>query len=226
MKTLMGFVSAFLTVVAPAALLADGPEPLPTKFDASTGYVTMTVSDTADASRTKYAFCHNAKKGDPQPGVGGASLKFNGGTQANVPTDNSNLVTIAEGALKVTNAAALDGAAVTFKSGTKLIIPVGTDATTDFARFGAINTKENGGFTSTATDGRIPVAFELPTGQPLTMTAAICTVKSDSALTKDSFAISRPRGYSVAFGDPVDNGNGTKTFKVTLERKGVILIFR
>lgn len=46
---------------------------LPTTFDASTGYVTMTVADSAFGSRTKYAFCHNAKDGDPQPGIQGAT---------------------------------------------------------------------------------------------------------------------------------------------------------
>ena len=135
-------------------------------------------------------------------------------------------VVITNGALKVTHAHALNGAAVSFAAGTKLIIPVGTDATTDFAKFGAINTLGDDGFTSTATDGKISVAFELPNERSLKMTAAICTVKSESTLTKDSFALIRPRGYSVTLGDPVDNGDGTKTFKVTLKRKGLIVIAR
>lgn len=58
--------------LAGATVWADRND-LPTTFDASTGYVTMTVRDSAVGARTKYAFCHNAKKGDPQPGVDGAT---------------------------------------------------------------------------------------------------------------------------------------------------------
>ena len=139
------------------------------------------------------------------------------------PRANSNLVTVTEGSVKVTHPDALNGAAVTFAEGTKLIIPVSADATTELARFGAINTKGNGGFESTATDSKIPVAFELPVEQPLTMTAAICTVKSESALSPNSFAITRPRGYSVTVEAVTDDAAQTKTFKATFERKGVIL---
>lgn len=139
------------------------------------------------------------------------------------PRANSNLVTVTEGSVKVTHPNALNGAAVTFAEGTKLIIPVSADATTELARFGAINTKGNGGFGSTATDSKIPVAFELPVEQPLTMTAAICTVKSESALSPNSFTITRPRGYSVTVEAVTDDAAQTKTFKATFERKGVIL---
>lgn len=73
MKAQMGFVFAFLTVAALAGAAWAAGDDLPSKFDASTGYVTMTVSDSANGSRTKYAFCYNARHGDPQPGIQGAT---------------------------------------------------------------------------------------------------------------------------------------------------------
>lgn len=118
MKTLTGF-AAFLTVVVPAALLADGPESLPSKFDASTGYVTMKVSDSAFGSRTKYAFCHNAKDGDPQPGIQGATGQWS--EDAEKPHSGTNYYVGASMTLCTDNS---QGGAYAF-AGDKLVIANG-----------------------------------------------------------------------------------------------------
>ena len=141
------------------------------------------------------------------------------------PRANSNLVTVTEGSVKVTHAHALDGAAVSFAADTKLVIPVDADATSDLAKFGAINVKENGGFSSTAADGKITVGFELPANATAEVTVAICTVPKDSALSADSFAVVRPKGYACSL-TSVDNDDDTKTIKATFVPKGLILLVR
>ena len=77
MKTQMGFVSAFLAVAAPAVLMADAT--LPTTFDASTGYVTMTGTDSAHGSRSQYAFCNSDNNGSLPPVGTGKTGKWSDG---------------------------------------------------------------------------------------------------------------------------------------------------
>ena len=151
-----------------------------------------------------------SKEGPGTLVLGGSSLKFNGATQADAPTANSNLVTVAEGALKVTNAAALDGAAITFKSGTSLIVdPAATAAT-------ALRCVKSGS-SLTAEGGSLTVAF----GEA---TATICEPVICTATRGDlAFTVVRPNGYKVTVLDPTES-DGVYTYKARLERTGLVLV--
>ena len=52
------------------------------------------------------------------------------------------------------------------------------------------------------------------------------TVPSGSALTAESFDVTRPKGYSAVVTAVTDASAGTKTFRLTLQYKGLILLVR
>ena len=167
------------------------------------------------------------KEGAGTLALGGA-LRFgqnDNPADTTAPTADMNQVVVTAGALKVENTQALNGAAVSFEAGTKLVISVDTDATSDFAKFGAINTKSNGGFSSSAEDGKIAVGFDISANAPAEVTAAICTVPQGSALSEESFAVVRPKGYVYSLTE-VDNGDNTKTIKATFVKTGLFLLVR
>jgi len=91
--------------------------------------------------------------------LGGSAMKFDGSAQSDTPTAGSNLVQVAAGWLKVTNADVLDGAALSFGSGAGLRFDV-NPADADLATYGLCDVKTGGAISGDA----VSVAFDGVTG--------------------------------------------------------------
>lgn len=134
----------------------------------------------------------------------------------------SNLLTVAAGSLKVTSAAAVDGVQVAFAEGTTLVVD--TAATGDLRTFGAKNVKWETPFVSSAEDGKIAVAFE-GTLAGESATVAVCTISATA--TAPTFALPRRYGHhKVVASGWKTNADGTRTFEVTLEHQGLLLLVK
>lgn len=134
----------------------------------------------------------------------------------------SNLLTVAAGSLKVTSAAAVDGVQVAFAEGTTLVVDAA--ATGDLWAFGAKNVKWETPFVSSAEDGKIAVAFEGElAGERVTV--PVCTISATA--TAPTFALPRRYGHhKVVASGWKTNEDGTRTFEVTLEHQGLLLLVK
>lgn len=135
----------------------------------------------------------------------------------------SNVVTVAEGSLRVAAKDALNGAAVTFMRGTALTVDPFAEG--EVKTCGLCNVLEGGSLA--AEDGKIPVAFKLPADfeKGPALMAAICTVKKDT-LTVDSFAFAKTKGYKVRIVKATDETAGTDTFTAVAEPSGIFVIVK
>ena len=104
------------------------------------------------------------------------------GVPAELPLAGTNVLTIAEGALRVAATNAVNGLAVKFADGTGLVVdPCPSDA--DLQTYGAINTRWSVPFTGAAAGEAIPVTFLERTFPEKAFSAAICTVSAAAAET-------------------------------------------
>ena len=104
------------------------------------------------------------------------------GVPAELPLAGTNVLTIAEGALRVAATNAVNGLAVKFADGAGLVVdPCPSDA--DLQTYGAINTRWSVPFTGAAAGEAIPVTFLERTFPEKAFSAAICTVSAAAAET-------------------------------------------
>ena len=147
-----------------------------------------------------------------------------GGTNSGSPDDGvNNVITVNEGALKVTHVNAVDGARIVLAAGTRLIVGK------DLGEKGVVNVKTSVPFATTATDGRIPFAVEM-TDQvlPSKFTAPLCTVSSQAAeALVNRIVVAKPAsGYWVEPVKATANVDGTVTLSVSCRRTGMVVIIK
>ena len=106
----------------------------------------------------------------------------NGAVSA-TPRANSNLVTVtANATLVAAHKGCLDGCALTFGSGSKLVLRVDLDDA-DLTRYGIMVTKEGAALNlASSFDGKLPLTLETASEVPLNATIGIVTVPTGSAL--------------------------------------------
>lgn len=144
------------------------------------------------------------------------------GVQCESPLEGSNVLHIAEGALRVSAAKAVNGLAVQFAAGTSLVVdPCPADA--DLVTFGAINTKWEVPFSSDADDGAITVSLvakELPNNA---FDVAICTVSAEAST---SLKFNVPGTVQKRKCEVVQrtNADGTVTFAAKVAAKPAMVI--
>ena len=152
--------------------------------------------------------------------LGGSAL-FIDGKAATEPLAGTNVLTVAEGTLRVAATNAVDGLEVTFAEGTSLEVDLA--ATGDLAEFGAVNTKWSAPFASGAADGKIAVSLPvrpLPDGQT---SVAICTVTATAAENLE-FALPGSVSRRKCTIDRRTNADGTVTFLAVVSAKPGLLI--
>ena len=168
----------------------------------------------------------------------GGTMRFTNGDEATAPVEGKNLVRIEEGVLRLDAAHALDGAAVTFVEGTKLVLK---ESTTDdeLAAKGLVNVKE-GDFVaarvaSEATDGAIAVDIDASgCATAESATFGLFTVPTEAEATALKAKVRAPR--RVAVGDKnlslsgalavAQNADGTWTVSAKYEVHGLLLLVR
>ena len=154
--------------------------------------------------------------------------KFTGAQLADPPSaagaDGTNVVRVLEGALGATTTNAVDGLALSFAEGGKLAVDAA--ATGDVAAYGLYNKKGIVTF-----DGaNLGVAISPPEDVGYA-TVAVLTVPTAQAAafldgTKPRMEADDIKGYRTWFSYEEDAVSGLTTFKVTVARVGMTIIFR
>lgn len=167
----------------------------------------------------------------------GGTMRFTDGGEETLPSADKNLVRIEGGVLRLDAAHALDGAAVTFVEGTKIVLK--ESATEDeLAVKGLVNVK--GDFVaarvaSEATDGAIAVDIDASgCATAESATFGLFTVPTEAEATALKAKVSAPR--RVAVGDKnlslsgalavAQNADGTWTVSAKYEVHGLLLLVR
>ena len=139
--------------------------------------------------------------------------------------DGTNLVRVLEGALGATTTNAVDGLALDFGAEGRLAVdPAATGAV---AAYGLYNAKGTVTFAGDA----LGVAISPPADDVAVATVGVLTVPTAQAsafLDGDTprFAASRVSGFRTRFTHEADAETGLTTFKVTVARAGLTIIFR
>ena len=144
---------------------------------------------------------------------------------ATAPTAGLNTIMVKAGAVKVTNAKALDGAAVDFAAGTSLRLDLHpADAEMQSRGFAFANAES-----ALTCTGRVPVVFEGGNVDEFNhgVVVPLCTVAADSVETTMAKLNSRMALADCSrAGDlsSVDNGDGTATIFASFKAKGFVIV--
>ena len=158
-----------------------------------------------------------------------AAPKFTGAQLADPPSaagaDGTNVVRVLEGALGATTTNAVDGLALSFAEGGKLAVDAA--ATGDVAAYGLYNKKG----TVTFDGANLGVAVSPPAAEVGYAAVAVLTVPTAQAAafldgTKPRMEADAIKGYRTWFSYEEDAVSGLTTFKVTVARVGMTIIFR
>ena len=161
------------------------------------------------------------KRGAGRLVLGNAAPQFSlaGAAPTDTPTEGTNVLNVVDGSLEVAAVDAVNGLAVSFGETATLVVNV--EATGDLKTYGARNVKWETPF---AADAAIPVVFEGEVTDD-DLTVAVCTISATAAAP--TFDV--PETYAhrkVTAAGWRTNADGTRTYEVTLEKMGVILLVR
>lgn len=150
------------------------------------------------------------------------TARFLDGKEATAPVAETNVLTVAEGALKVSSKAAADGLAISFAAGTKLVIPSDTEAGLYNVKWDAPIAVEGG--------AKLPVEIEIAAADAdkSTLAVPICTVNETAgeSLTPESFKVARTSNHMKCVSVTKSVEGGEAVFTANLERQGVMIILR
>lgn len=177
------------------------------------------------------------KQGSGTLALGGTAPKFATGTLndytvGDEPVAGTNVVNVAEGAIKPLSAAAFDGLELRFAENAMLKVDV-DPADADLKAKGLVNVKWATPFVAPA-GGQIAVGFDAPDENVRSeYEVAVCTVPKTAVAApadlKAMFRAVRPRigghRYSVTT-EVVENDDETLTLKAKLCRSGLIVLFK
>ena len=158
----------------------------------------------------------------------GGTLKFTS-SQDDTPTVDLNVLLVNAGRIRPLSKYGADGLAISFASGTGIILAPLAEAIADVRRYGLFDVKWTTPFDLTATGGKLDVALDLPqdmSGVPSRFSFGVCTVLAPVAPSiEGNIVLPDVRGYrhSVAV---IDNGDGTVTFKATYAKIGFVVSIR
>lgn len=150
--------------------------------------------------------------------LGNETTKFLASTeQTDTPAAGTNGLRIVEGSLKVAAVDAVNGLAVSFADGVRLVVDVG--ATGDLKTYGARNVKWETPFSS---DAAIPVVFDGEFASD-NATLGICTISSTAAAPTFALPERHAKRKVTAIGWRT-NADGSRTYEVELKKPGFELI--
>ena len=155
------------------------------------------------------------------------------GSVSATPRANSNLVTVtANATLVAAHKGCLDGCALTFGSGSKLVLRVDLDDA-DLTRYGIMVTKEGAALNlASSFGGKLPLTLETASEVPLNATIGIVTVPTGSALETavldalpESFPKLWPKTHQKRI-TVVDAGTGLTTIALKVTAVGTAFYLR
>ena len=151
------------------------------------------------------------------------TARFIDGDEATAPVADTNVVNVAEGALRISSDAAADGLALVFAEGTKLVVPAGS-------AHGYFNTKWATPLTVNTASGRLPVEIEPANDEGLSdIEVPVCTFGAEAAkgLSASVFDVMRmSNGFSFKGMGTRTNDDGTVSFVARMGRVGANFIIR
>ena len=173
------------------------------------------------------------KEGEGDLLLGGEALFTpDGGVPSTTPTADANIVRVKAGGIGAASAEALDGMALQFEQGAKLVCKADT-ADHDLATRGLVNTKASTPFAVADGLDKIPVQItsdEIPTVGNFTVVVATVSAEQASAVQGLMGRVRLPaawNGYLATWLEPTINGNdGTATLAVIVKSHGLRLLFR
>ena len=138
--------------------------------------------------------------------------------------DGTNLVRVLEGALGVTTTNAVDGLALSFAEGGKLAVDAA--ATGDVAAYGLYNAK--GAVTFDGASLGVTISPPEDAGYATVAVLTVPTAQAAAFLdgTTPRLTADVPTNYRASFSYEEDAAAGLTTFKVTVARAGMTIIFR
>ncbi len=158
----------------------------------------------------------------------GGTLKFTS-SQTDTPTAGGNVLLVNAGRIRPLSKSGADGLAISFATGTGIVLAPLADAGADVRRYGIFDVKWATPFDLTATGGKLDVALDLPqdmSGAPNRFSFGVCTVPSSFApAVVGNIVLPSVRGYRHSIA-AVDNGDGTVTFKATYAKIGFLFLVR
>ena len=159
----------------------------------------------------------------------GGDARFIGGT----PKASSNLFEVASGTLAIASHNAIDGMETTFDNGTTLKLKI-DPANADLTKYGILNAKTDTPFTLGAGHGgKLPLALDttaFPCMEEMSRTFGLVTVTNTAvAAVRAMMPTGKIRLYPGVHNTIVEranDGEGTVTFELQLDRLGMMLIYR
>ena len=152
-----------------------------------------------------------------------SKARFVDGNEATDPLDGANVLKIAGGALKVADAEALDGLAVTFAPGTSLHLDAAAEG--DLATYGVKMTRNLSSLAPSSAGERIRVVLDVAEGAEFSRNIATFATEAEAeaCAARMDVRLSVP-GYRANL-SVVPNG-GFYTVKGEIYRSGMVLIFK
>ena len=114
------------------------------------------------------------------------AARFIDGATSTAPSAGTNVLTVSQGALRISSAEAADGLAISFAEGTRLVIPAASEK-------GYCNTKWNAPLTINTNDGTLPVVIDVTGVDASNIEVPICTFNATAAenIPETAFAVQR-----------------------------------
>ena len=205
-------------------------EPTRGWFVGDIGRINVAAGETVTVTNKQITYAGEFRK----EGAGtlrlGGTAKFTA-EAIDTPHEGTNVLKIAAGSLTPTDTTCCDGLAISFATGSKLVLDA--SATGDLKTYGLYDVKWDAPITVEG-GAPLPVEFDLPDGFNKTVASSfgICTVSPTAAasLDVDDFDIARVKGMKSTV-RKVENRDGednvvSVTFACDLEPVGLILICR
>jgi hypothetical protein len=170
------------------------------------------------------------KEGSGRLELGGAAYFQGEDSIGDTPRANSNLFFVAGGSLMPRRHDCCDGMAISFSSGTKLVIPIGA-GNAELAKYGLYNAKEGG---SMAIDGKLDVELDASaaaTPPSYNFTVGLVTVTNTPSATaavrgKLNVTASPYSGYRAKVVETLDPDNDVVVFAANVRHYGMTLRIR
>ena len=228
------FVQDSLSLATHSRLKVSGSvtfdEPTRGWFVGDVGRINVAAGETVTVTNKQITYAGEFRKeGDGALRLGGTA-KFTA-EALDTPLEGTNVLKIAAGTLTPADTTCCDGLAITFATGSKLVLDAA--ATGDLKTYGLYDVKWDSPIT---VEGGAPlsVAFDLPDGFNKTIASSfgICTVSPTAAASLDvgDFDVAKVKGMKSTV-RKVENRDGednvvSVTFVCDLEPSGLILLFR
>ncbi len=148
--------------------------------------------------------------------------RFIDGSEGTLPVEGTNVLSVAEGALRVSSSAAADGLAVSFAEGTRLIVPADTES-------GYRNLKWDAPLAVNTADGVLPVEIDDSGVDSANVAVPVCTFSETAAA---SIPLTTFRVMGTANGlrcksfAKRSNGDGSVSYVATIGRCGMQVVIR